>query len=141
VKQPRILIVDDNDMNVQLAAFILSEADCEVESAADAGQGMLQIASFRPDLILMDIQMPDMDGLELTRRLKAEPATRHIVVVAFTAYAMMGDEAKLLTEGCDGYIAKPIDITKFAEKVCSYLPREARDDSMSVDAHDIDPLS
>ena len=129
-----MLIVDDNDMNVQLAAFILGEANCVIESSVNARQCMLQIASFRPDLVLMDIQMPDVDGLELTRRLKADPRTRHIVVVAFTAYAMMGDEGKLLAAGCDGYIAKPIDIVTFAQKVCSYLSHEADDESASIDA-------
>ena len=117
----RVLIIDDNDLNVQLATFVLSHAAFAVESAADSTQGVLQIALFRPDLILMDIQMPDINGLTLTRRLKADPATQHIVVVAFTAYAMKGDEAKLRSAGCDGYIAKPIDIGTFADKVRSYL--------------------
>ena len=69
--------------------------------------------------------MPGIDGLTLTRRLKADPATRHIVVVAFTAYAMKGDEAKMRAAGCDGYIAKPIDVATFAQKVCSHLAAEA----------------
>jgi CheY-like chemotaxis protein len=128
------LIVDDNEMNVQLTTFVLGEADFLVESAANARQAVLQIEAFRPDLILMDIQMPDMDGLQLTRRLKADRMTNHIVVVAFTAYAMKGDEIKLRSAGCDGYIAKPIDIRTFATKVRSYIAIEANDNGCGSDA-------
>ena len=129
----RVLIIDDNDLNVQLASFVLSHAGFAVESAADATQGLLQIPLFRPDLILMDIQMPDMDGLTLTQRLKADPATRHIVVVAFTAYAMKGDEAKMRSAGCDGYIAKPIDVGTFAARVGSHLAAETNGRAPAVE--------
>ncbi len=121
MKEPRVLIVDDNPLNIDLARFVLDEAWFAVESAADAGAAAAKIDTFRPDLILMDIQMSGVDGLELTRRLKADPATRHIVVVAFTAYAMNGDEDRMRTAGCDGYIAKPIDVASFAAKVRSYI--------------------
>jgi CheY-like chemotaxis protein len=121
MKQTRVLIVDDNEMNIQLAAFVLSRAAFTVESAINVNRAMDQIADFGPDLILMDIQMPDMDGLELTSLLKAQDSTRHIVVVAFTAYAMTGDEKKMLSAGCTGYIAKPIDIRTFAGQVRAFI--------------------
>jgi len=92
-----------------------------VDVAADAQQAITCIAGRRPDLILMDIQMPGTDGLALTRQLKRDPATRHIVVVAFTAYAMKGDEARLRAAGCDGYLAKPIKVASFAASVQALL--------------------
>jgi len=119
---PRLLVVDDNVLNVELVKFVIGTGACVVESAPDAAQALLRIHSFHPDLILMDIQMPGMNGLELTRRIKADPAIRHIVVLAFTAYAMKGDEEKMLEAGCDGYVSKPIDIGTFAGDVLSYLP-------------------
>ena len=121
MSEPRVLIVDDNPMNVDLVTFVLGAAAFAVASAADAGSAALQVTAFRPELILMDIQMPGVDGLELTRRLKADPATQHIVVVAFTAYAMKGDEARLRAAGCDGDIAKPINLATFAWEVRRYL--------------------
>ena len=134
MKSPRVLIVDDNDMNVQLAAFVLTEVGIEVESAAGASQALAQIPAFRPDLILMDIQMPDMDGLELTRRLKADPLTRRIVVVAFTAFAMKGDEARMRAAGCDGYVAKPINITTFASTIRAFVATDDADGSSGFGA-------
>ena len=129
---PRVLVVDDNALNVELVAFVLGAGGFEVDSAADAGLALARIATAPPDLILMDIQMPGMDGLELTRRLKAEPSTRRIVVVAFTAYAMKGDAARMRDAGCDGYLSKPIDVATFAAQVRALLeaaPRgHARDD-------------
>lgn len=118
---PRVLVVDDNALNVELVMFVLSDDGITVAAATDAADALQQIPQFRPELILMDIQMPGVDGLELTRRLKADPATRHIVIVAFTAYAMKGDEAKLLAGGCDGYLSKPIDVASFAAKVRHFI--------------------
>jgi two-component system cell cycle response regulator DivK len=118
---PRILIVDDQPMNIELARFVLEHDGLAVDAAADAGQAMAAIAACRPDLVLMDIQMPGTDGLSLTRSLKQDPATRRIVVVAFTAYAMKGDEARLRAAGCDGYIAKPIQVASFAAAVRALL--------------------
>ena len=118
---PRVLIVDDNALNVELVTYVLGADDFEVESAADASEALARIAAEAPDLILMDIQMPDIDGLELTRRLKADLTTRHIVVVAFTAYAMKGDEARTRAAGCDGYLSEPIDVATFAAKVRAHL--------------------
>ena len=119
---PRVLVVDDNALNVELVRFVLGAAGFDVASAADAAQALVVLPSFDPALVLMDIQMPGMDGIELTRRMKADAATRHIVVVAFTAYAMKGDEARLRADGCDGYLSKPIDVKTFAAQVRSLLP-------------------
>lgn len=119
---PRVLVVDDNPLNIELARAVLRADGFEVEVAADAAEAALHIRQFRPALVLMDVQMPDVDGLTLTRQIKADPATRDIVVLAFTAYAMKGDEAKLLQAGCDGYLSKPIDVGTFAAAVRARLP-------------------
>jgi len=116
-----ILIVDDNAANMKLAAFVLKSKGYTVRTASNAKEALVEIASFPPRLVLMDIQLPDIDGLELTRRLKAEPATRGIIVVAVTAYAMAGDEEKARRAGCDGYISKPIDTRTLAATVGLYL--------------------
>lgn len=122
---PKVLIVDDNAMNVVLARFVLTADQIDVETAADAAEALLRIDSFQPDLILMDIQMPGMNGLELTQLLKADPATRHICIVAFTAFAMRGDEARMRDAGCDGYLPKPINVTTFAALVRGCLAASA----------------
>ena len=118
---PRVLIVDDNAMNIDLVSFVLDAGGFKVESVQDPRLAVAHIAQSRPDVILMDVQMPGIDGLELTRRLKSDPATRDIVVVAFTAYAMKGDEARLRSAGCDAYVSKPIDVATFAQTVRSHL--------------------
>ena len=117
----RVLVVDDHLATVELTSFVLGAAGFVVESTTDASNALFLISNFGPDLILMDIQMPGIDGLELTRQLKAEASMRHIVVVAFTAFAMKGDEARMRTAGCDGYIAKPFDVASFAATVRSYI--------------------
>jgi CheY-like chemotaxis protein len=116
-----ILIVDDNPANMKLAAFVLQSRGFTVRTASNAKEALVEIASFPPRLVLMDIQLPDIDGLELTRRLKAEPATRGIIIVAVTAYAMAGDEEKARRAGCDGYVTKPIDTRTLAATVGRYL--------------------
>jgi len=121
VNAPRVLIVDDNPLNVTLARAVLIAGGFEVESAADAREAVQRIDAMRPELILMDIQLPGVDGLELTRQIKAEPSTRHIVIVAFTAFAMRGDEAKMRAAGCDGYVSKPIEVNRFAEQIREFL--------------------
>ena len=120
----RALVVDDNAINIELAVFILRAQGFEVASAGSADEAIDRTSSFRPDVILMDIQMPDVDGLQAVRRLRADPATRDVVVIAFTAYAMKGDEQKLRAAGCDGYIAKPIDVATFGQTVRGHV--EAR---------------
>ena len=116
-----ILVVDDHPTNLKLCKVMLSVDGYEVHTAADAEEALAMLDSVRPRLILMDLQLPGLDGLELTRRLKADPATRDIVVVALTAYAMQGDEQKALDAGCDGYLAKPIDTRLLAATVERYL--------------------
>jgi CheY-like chemotaxis protein len=118
----RVLVVDDNELNVELASYALTGGGFEVAAASNATQAHQRIADFEPQLILMDIQMPGVDGLTLTRRIKSDAATAHIVIVAFTAYAMKGDEAKMRAAGCDGYISKPIDVRSFAQRVRACLP-------------------
>jgi two-component system, cell cycle response regulator DivK len=104
-----ILIVDDNPANLKLARVLLAGEGYEVRVAVDAEEALALLASFQPRLVLMDLQLPGMDGLSLTRRLKDDPATRDVAILALTAYAMKGDEAKALRAGCDGYVTKPID--------------------------------
>lgn len=105
----RILIVDDNPANLKLASVLLSTEGYEMVTARDAEEALARVRDRRPRLILMDIQLPGGDGLELTRRLKSDPVTCDIVIVALTAYAMFGDEARARAAGCDDYVAKPID--------------------------------
>ena len=126
MKTARVLIIDDNDLNIQLTSFVLDHAAFCVETATDCSDGLQKIADFEPDLILLDIQMPDMDGAALTRRLKSCPSTRHIAVVAFTAYAMKGDERRMRKAGCDGYISKPIDVRTLADQVRGYCASTAQ---------------
>jgi CheY-like chemotaxis protein len=122
---PRILVVDDNVLNVELVKFVMGTEACQIDVAPNADAALRLIASFHPHLILMDIQMPGMNGLDLTRRIKGDPATRHIVIIAFTAYAMKGDEEKMRAAGCDGYMTKPIEVGTFARQVLDHL-REDR---------------
>jgi CheY-like chemotaxis protein len=122
----RVLVVDDHFFNLELASFVLLADGLDVATAADAEQARAAVARFQPELILMDIQMPGMDGLTLTQMLKADPATNHIVVIAFTACAMKGDEQRVRDAGCDGYLSKPIDVGLFASQVRAWLPDQAR---------------
>jgi two-component system, cell cycle response regulator DivK len=117
----RVLVVDDNAINIDLAAFVLRAQGFAVESTCNADEAVVRAVSWRPDVILMDIQMPEVDGIEAVRRLRQDPATRDVVVIAFTAYAMKGDEQKMRAAGCDGYIAKPIDIATFGQSVRACL--------------------
>jgi two-component system, cell cycle response regulator DivK len=117
----RVLIIDDNVMFIEMATFILKAAAYAVESASDAQLALAKIPTFIPELILMDLQMPVMDGIELTRQLKADPATKHIKIVAFTAFALKGDAQKLQAAGFDGYIGKPVDVMTLAAEVRFWL--------------------
>ena len=118
-----ILIVDDNPVNMKLIRILLTGEGYDARTAADAGEALEVLKEFSPRLILMDIQLPGMDGLELTRRLKADPATRGITILGLTAYAMKGDEEKILAAGCDGYVSKPIDTRTLPELILHYLER------------------
>jgi len=116
-----ILVVDDNAQNLKLARVMLRAEGYEVRTAVDAEEALELLAGYTPDLIFMDIQLPGMDGLELTRRLKGDPARREILVIALTAYAMKGDRERALAAGCDGYLAKPIDIEALSTTVSAML--------------------
>ena len=117
----RILIVDDNPINLKLAVNVLEIEGYTVEKAVDAEQAQEILTQSTPDLILMDIALPGMDGLTLTRKLKADKRLKHIPVIALTAFAMKGDEQKATEAGCDGYITKPIDTRKLPQLVAELL--------------------
>lgn len=123
---PSILIVDDNPANMKLVRVLLSSEGYNVRTALDAAEALSELRNSRPDLILMDIQLPGMDGLELTRKLKSDPATRGIKIVGLTAYAMRGDQERIIAAGCDGYIPKPIDTRTLPNSIRGYLKRQAR---------------
>jgi CheY-like chemotaxis protein len=116
-----VLIVDDNAANLKLARFALEGEGYEVRTAPDGEAALLVLREFRPRLILMDLQLPGVDGLELTRRLKDDPATSDIVIVAVTAFAMSGDRERSRRAGCDGYLTKPIDPILLPATVAEYL--------------------
>jgi two-component system cell cycle response regulator DivK len=117
----KVLVVEDNPANMTLAIFLLESAGHTVINATDAEAGLTLARDERPDLILMDIQLPGMDGLEATRLLKGNDATRTIPVIALTALAMRGDEARIRAAGCDGYIAKPLAYRDFLAVIASHV--------------------
>lgn len=104
-----ILIIDDNPLNLKLVDYLLTIKGYVVHTVSNAEEALHLLLTVTPHLILMDIQLPGMDGLELTKKLKSDPRYHNIPIVAITAYAMKGDKEKALAAGCDGYIAKPID--------------------------------
>lgn len=117
----RILVVDDNPTNLKLASEVLEMEGHEVLRAMDADDALAVLRQQLPDLILMDIALPGMDGLELTRRLKADTRLHSVPIVALSAFAMKGDEEKALACGCDGYITKPINTRTFPTQVQAFL--------------------
>ena len=117
----RILIVEDNPANMTLAVFLLESAGHSVIKSTDAEAGLTLARKEQPDLILMDIQLPGMDGLQATLLLKKDEATRNIPVIALTALVMKGDEERILAVGCDGYIAKPMRYREFLATVAEHL--------------------
>jgi two-component system, cell cycle response regulator DivK len=123
-----VLVVDDNSQNLKLVRVLLRTEGYDVRTAVDAEEALGELEVFTPRLILMDLQLPGMDGLELTRKLKADPTRRDIAIIAVTAYAMKGDEEKARAAGCDGYVAKPIDIETLPRMVREHLDRQRRSD-------------
>src|SRR3977135_1281840 len=126
----KVLIVEDNPANMTLAVFLLQSVGHSVLSAMDAEAGLMLARTEQPDLILMDIQLPGMDGLEATALLKRDDATRAIPVIALTALAMKGDEERIRAAGCDGYIAKPLAYRDFLATISAQLeaaPRARRE--------------
>lgn len=116
-----ILVVDDNVVQLRLLSALLERAGHPVRVAPDANEALAILKSFRPRLILMDIQLPGIDGLTLTRMLKSNPSLRDIVIVGVTAYGMEEDEDRVLAAGCDGYLSKPIDSRALPDVIASYL--------------------
>jgi two-component system cell cycle response regulator DivK len=117
----RVLVVEDDAQNSYLIGFILEKSGYEVITAADGEQALAEVESGLPDLILMDMLLPKMNGYEATRRIKARPDAKGIPIVALTAYSMKGDREKILESGCDGYISKPIDPETFVAEMEEYF--------------------
>ena len=116
-----ILVVDDNPMNLKLTRILLTGEGYQVRVARDSREALEALETFHPRLILMDLQLPGVDGLQLTRQLKSDPATRDVPILALTACAMRGDEQRAYQAGCDGYISKPIDTRRMPEVIRSYI--------------------
>jgi len=121
MKPTCILVVDDNPTNLKLASDVLECDGHTVLRANDAPEALAVLQHAQPEVILMDIQMPGMDGLTLTRQLKADPATRHICIVVLTSFAMKGDEENARAAGCDGYITKPIDTRALSGQIAAFM--------------------
>ena len=117
----KILIIEDNEQNLYLASFLLEQSGYEVVSADDGMKGIEKTKAEKPDLILMDIQLPEMNGYEATKRIKNMPELHHIPIVAVTSYAMVKDREKALAIGCVGYIEKPFDPETFVSEIEKYL--------------------
>jgi CheY-like chemotaxis protein len=117
----RILVVEDNPLNLELVTDLLEAAGYTVCHASTADEAFRAALDLSPDLILMDVSLPGLDGLAATRVLKADPATCHLTIVALTAHAMKGDEAMAFRAGCAGYLTKPIDTRTFAAKVAAFI--------------------
>ena len=121
-----ILLVEDNEVNRRLAGFLLRSHGYQVREATTAAAAFEMVDKERPDLIVMDIQLPGMDGLEITRKLKGQPSTADIPVIAVTSYAMKGDREKALAAGCAGYVTKPIDKNTFIQEVAAHVSNKSK---------------
>ena len=119
----KVLLIEDNLMNMELATDLLEAADFQVLKTGRADEGIAMAVAEQPDIILMDIALPGMDGLEATRRIKQDARTAWIPIVALTASAMRGDDNKARLAGCCGYIAKPIDTRRFAKTVAEFMEK------------------
>ncbi len=119
---PRILVIEDQEDNRQILRDLLTSAGYEMIDAVTGEEGLAVAEAHRPDLIFMDIQLPGLDGYEVTRRIKANPALRHIPIIAVTSYALSGDDVKALAAGCDAYVAKPFSPRSLLAKIREYLP-------------------
>ena len=117
----RILLVEDNQSNRQLARMVLNGSGFDVYVASDGAEGLQKARSTLYDLVLMDVELPGMDGLTVTPTLKSDPKTADVPIVALTANAMKGDEQEALAAGCSGYISKPIEVASFVQRIATYL--------------------
>jgi CheY-like chemotaxis protein len=131
---PLVLVVEDNEVNQMLTAAVLEREGFAVDLARTSNEAMELLRARTPDIILMDVQLPGMDGLAFTRKLKADPATAGITIVAVTAHAMAGDREQTLAAGCAGYISKPIDTRTFGYQVREFLGRSAPGPGAGTDA-------
>ena len=118
----RILVVEDQEDNRRIVRDLLTKAGYEMIEAVNGEEGVAMAQTERPDLILMDIQLPGVDGYEATRRIKADPALRQIPIIAVTSYALSGDDAKAQEAGCDAYVTKPFSPRVLLAKVREYVP-------------------
>lgn len=118
----RILVVEDHDDNRRILRDLLTSAGYEMVEAVTGPQGVAMAASHRPDLILMDVQLPEIDGCEATRRIKAEPALRPIPIIVVTSYALSGDDVQAYEAGCSAYVTKPFSPRMLLAKIREYLP-------------------
>ena len=119
----RILVIEDQEDNRRILRDLLASAGYEMIEAVTGEQGVASAETHQPDLILMDIQLPGLDGYEATRRIKANPALRAIPIIAVTSYALSGDDAKAFAAGCDAYVTKPFSPRQLLAKIREYLPR------------------
>ena len=120
--KPRVLVIEDNDQNLYLVTFLLEKSGLEVIAARDGRSGIETAARIKPDLILLDIQLPVIDGYAVARAIRANPELTTVPVVAVTSYAMVGDRDRCLEAGCTDYIEKPIDAETFVQQVARHLP-------------------
>ena len=121
MKGKTVLVIEDNEMNMKLVRVLLQMGQYDILEAVDAESGIPLARAHKPDLILMDIHLPGMDGLSATRIIKKDPALKQIRVIALTSYAMEGDEKKAMEAGCDGYITKPIDTRTFLDTIRKFI--------------------
>lgn len=121
-----VLIVDDNPLNLKLVKVLLAGEGYNVRTAVDAEETLHLLEQITPDVILMDLQLPGMDGLELTRRIKADPARRGITILALTAYAMKGDDERARAAGADGYLVKPVDTRTLPDVISGFIGKRSR---------------
>lgn len=124
MKNRKILVIEDNELNMKLVRALLQREGCRIFEASDAESGINLALEHHPDLILMDIQLPGMDGLSATRILKSKDNSKDIPIVALTGYAMQEDRDKALESGCVGYISKPLDTRMFSETLSQYIKPE-----------------
>ncbi|MDB4991012.1 MAG: two-component hybrid sensor and regulator [Myxococcaceae bacterium] len=132
MSKKRVLVVDDHDLNLKLMMYLLATEDCEVVTALNAEQARASMRENKPDLVLLDLQLPDLDGLSLTRLLRADPAFVDLTIVAVTAYAMKGDEERARAAGVDHYVTKPIAKDAFRSMVARLLAHESADTNVGA---------
>ena len=121
MRRKTVLVIEDNEMNMKLVRVLLQKEQYDILEAVDAESGISLARAHKPDLILMDVHLPGMDGLSATRIIKEDSALNQIQVIALTSYAMEGDETKAIEAGCDGYITKPIDTRTFLDTIRKFI--------------------